>query len=231
MENNAHAGAVSVCLSGCSGAGTTSVLQISTTSSNNTFSVSDSQPCPLKNAGGRDCIFPPQPRPHPCASCLASLHLPSQPVPTHASRLAPLHLPPSSPASPAPSPTMRLPSRSPPSSPSPPPTHVPSRSPPSSQPSPVLPSRSPPSSLPSPVPTPPCASRLAPPTHAPPVSLPSLPSPPSSLPNPVHLYIHLPSTTTHALSRSSAALATKREPKHRRCFWEKQSSKTTSERQ
>ena len=50
-------------------------------------------------------------------------------------------------------------------------------------------------------------------------------SPPSSLPGPVLLHIHLPSPTTHALSRSSAALATKREPKRRRCFWEKHKKK------
>ena len=75
--------------------------------------------------------------------------------------------------------------------------------------------RSTPVSRPAPLPstassTPICASRLAP-----------LPSFPSLFPsNPVRLHIHLPSPTTHTLSRSSAALATKREPKHRRCFWE-----------
>ena len=37
---------------------------------------------------------------------------------------------------------------------------------------------------------------------------------------------HLPSTTTLALSRSSAALATKREPKQRRCFWEEKTRNT-----
>ena len=42
-----------------------------------------------------------------------------------------------------------------------------------------------------------------------------------------HLHIHLPSPPTHALSRSSAALATKREPNHRRCFWEKLTTKLT----
>ena len=88
-----------------------------------------------------------------------------------------------------------------------------------------LPSRSPPFlSQPRPHPR---ASRL--------VSLsfhPSFPSPahlpyrapPSSIHSPVHA--HLPSTTTLALSRSSAALATKREPKHRRCFPETQKTST-----
>ena len=62
----------------------------------------------------------------------------------------------------------------------------------------------------------PRTSRLAP-LHlpAPSVSLPSLPSPPSSLPKPSH------PCPRQRLSRSSAALATKREPKHRRCYWEK----------
>ena len=174
---------------------------------------------------------PPSSRPHPCPSRLAppsSLPAPSPPM----RRLAPLHLP-----SPAPSPPMRLPS-----------THAPPVSLPSiySLPNPV-PTRAPPASLPSifpPQPRPhPCAFRLAPlhllvPTHAsrlaplhlfPPQPRPHpcasrlapLPSFPSLF-LPFRLPFPTPSTSTSIFrprQRSPPALATKRKPKHRRCFW------------
>ena len=72
------------------------------------------------------------------------------------------------------------------------------------------------------------------PTRAPPVSLPSLPSPPFLplpsfpslfLPFPLPFPTPSPSTSTSIFRprqrKSLSALATKREPKHRRCFWEK----------
>ena len=129
-----------------------------------------------------------------CTSRLAPLPLPSTaPSTMHLpSRLAPLHLPSRSPPFPstALSTPMHLQSRSPPFLP-----HPVSRPFPSMH----LPSRSPPF-LPQPRPHP-RASRLAPLSFLLPSTAPSTPT------------LRL---TKLALSRSSAALATKREPKHRR---------------